>query len=169
MHGLLTPTRLLIDWGADIASEDDLGRSPLFLSCMLGQSGCAQLMLRAGAAVDQPMGEPNPGATPLYVSALHGHLDCARLLCDAGANVNAACNQGATPFFASCQEGHLGVAKLLSSHGAELHYENPAGMLCSAASDGGWDGVRVDTVRVDMAPAACRTGPSQDCSGSRCG
>ena len=117
-RGYVDAARLLIDAGAAIGPSDGLGRSPLLMSCLSDQPGCAELLLGAKADCEQAMTTHNPGATPLYAAALTGSTRCVGLLCEAGANINAPTRDGATPLMVSCQEGHLQTSMLLSSYGA---------------------------------------------------
>ena len=113
----------LIDAGASLRQVDTLGRSPLFMSCLMSQPSCTELLLEADADVEQEMASVNPGATPLFAAALGTGCECcsircAMLLCDAGAIVDAQTAEGATPMMAACIHGHRQLAMLLSSYGA---------------------------------------------------
>ena len=110
--------RLLINAGADLGPADALGRSPLLMSCLCDAPACAELMIGAGADLEQAMTRHNPGATPLYAAALNGSSRCVSLLCEAGVTVDAKTDDGASPMMVGCQQGHLEVAMLLSSYGA---------------------------------------------------
>lgn len=62
--------------------SDEGGFSCLHLAAMRDQAGIAQLLLDAGAAVDQRT--PTTHETPLLVAACHGCADTIRLLLDRG-------------------------------------------------------------------------------------
>ena len=62
--------------------SDEGGFSCLHLAAMRDQAGIAQLLLDAGAAVDQRT--PTTRETPLLVAACHGCADTIRLLLDRG-------------------------------------------------------------------------------------
>ena len=58
------------------------GVTPLCIAAAAGQEKCVQLLLGAGAKVDQAS---NKGTTPLSIAAKKGHDKCAALLRAAGA------------------------------------------------------------------------------------
>jgi hypothetical protein len=128
-RGIAEGVQLLIDAGASLDPVDSLGRSPLFYCALNDCPDCAEILLQAGAAVDQAMRSHNPGATPLYAAALTGSESCVSLLCEAKANVNASCREGANPMMVACEEGHLECAMLLSSYGAQRGRLTFAGCL----------------------------------------
>ena len=47
----------------------DAGALPLCIACQMGETLCAQLLLEAGAPVNQPLEESK---TALFVASLHG-------------------------------------------------------------------------------------------------
>ena len=127
-RGRVAVAKMLLDAPAPNAANpnaaDALGRTPLLTSCLAHSGPCVEVLLAAGADVENPTANSrwvvlhNPGATPLYAAAFTGSLRCASLLLDAGAKVDARASNGKSPLLVACQEGHLEVAQLLSSHGA---------------------------------------------------
>lgn len=84
--------RLLLEYGADVNSEDDTGWTPLFLlSSSTGNLEVAKVLLEHGA-------DPNvrPRCSPLYAALQRGHLDLVQLLLKHGADPNARDDHGDT-------------------------------------------------------------------------
>ena len=93
-----------------------VGASALIAAVDRGRATCVELLLGAGAKVDQA---PNDGATPLFIAALQGQEKCVELLLGAGAKVDQAENNGDTPLSNALQKGHKKCAALLRAAGAK--------------------------------------------------
>ena len=52
---------MLISHGADLAQSDAHGRSPLYMSCLMNHPECTELLLEAGADLEQAMKSITPG------------------------------------------------------------------------------------------------------------
>ena len=101
-----------------------LESTPLHAAASTGHDECAELLLRAGAAVD----EQSPGGrTALFGAALAGQLGCVQLLLRSGAAINQPDNWGSTPLIAAAAEGHPRVVQLLLERGADLHAKGQHG------------------------------------------
>ena len=73
-----------------------------YIAAQKGQEKCVELLLGAGAKVDQAR---NDGATPLFMAAQKGQEKCVELLLGAGAKVDQANDKGTTPLSMAVQEG----------------------------------------------------------------
>lgn len=78
---------MLIALGADVGAADLDGFTPLHWAVAVDQPGTAEILLDAGAPVDQREG--TLGHTPLMAAALLGYADIAALLLDRGAALDA--------------------------------------------------------------------------------
>lgn len=110
-----TVSKLIENHPQWVDSRSDLGNSPLFIAAYHGHHGVAEVLIDAGASVD------NGGSgemAPLHAAAIRGHMDIVNLLLAAGANANVQDSQGRTPLFFAAQEGHAEVAEVLLSSGA---------------------------------------------------
>ena len=96
----------------DIIKPDQMadGQTPLYIAAHQGHEKCVQLLLDAGAVVDQAM---NNGFTPLHTAAVNGNDKCVQLLLGAGAVVDQAMNGGFTPLGIAAQNGHEKCVQLL--------------------------------------------------------
>ena len=106
-------------WALDLPNSTD--RTPLYMACRGGHTETAQLLLEAGASVDQAKAN---GVTALHVACHFGHTEVVRLLLDAGAAVEQDSNDG-TCLFISCRQGHDKVVRLLLDAGASTSFADP--------------------------------------------
>ena len=104
--------------------------SPLMLAARCESTGCAALLLRAGAARDRTFGSSQD--TPLLVSASRGDADTAKVLIDAGADLNKADAEGRSPIYMSCLMSHPGCTALLVNSSADI--EQPKTSINSGAT-----------------------------------
>ena len=77
--------------------------------------------------------------TTLHLAAAEGNVRVVQVLLQEGADVQVTDRWGHEPLHDAIVAKHEAVADLLAENGAELHYDNPAGMLCSAAASGDVD------------------------------
>lgn len=101
--------------------RNPLGESALMLAAILGHTEITQMLLEAGAPVNQS------GWTPLIYAAARNRLDIARLLIAKNADVNAAAENGVTALMMASREGHLPMLLLLLEHGADAKRISPHG------------------------------------------
>jgi ankyrin repeat protein len=118
------------------------GSTPLLLAAQNGFDTVVDLLIRAGANVDQPVRDH---ATPLYMAAQNNHVKVTELLVKAGANISATRDDGATPLFTASYNGHLDIVHLLVANGAIVDHEreDKATALHVAAYHGHHDVVKV--------------------------
>jgi ankyrin repeat protein len=110
---------LLLRAGADPNAANDLGVTPLILSCTNGGTAVAKRLVEAGA---DPNLAPAGRETPLMIAAWTGSLDIAKLLVSRGADVNAAePTRKQTALMWAVSEGHPDLVRLLVENGADLH------------------------------------------------
>ncbi|CAH0028115.1 unnamed protein product [Clonostachys rhizophaga] len=102
----------------DIDGHDWIGRSPLAISCRLGHTGIARILLDAGASVTTKDIEHQ---TPLHTALRHGHKDIARMLVKHGADCNAQNPDGWTPLGAASKSGDIVLARTMIEIGADLN------------------------------------------------
>ncbi|KAH8999662.1 ankyrin repeat-containing domain protein [Lactarius hatsudake] len=138
--------RLLVERGADVEAQDQLGTTPLHLASLYGRLEIAQLLLDQGANAHA---RSNRSRSPLHAAAqgfhgLHVHphgmyiapkegyhpqqaLSVARLLLGRGVDVNALDEVHETPLHLASSNGRLEIARLLLAHGAKTNAENVHG------------------------------------------
>ncbi|CAG9986134.1 unnamed protein product [Clonostachys byssicola] len=101
-----------------IDGQDRLGRSPLAISCRLGHTGIARILLDAGASVTT---KDLKEQTPLHTALEHGHNDIARMLVEHGADCNAKNRDGWTPLCAASDSGDVVLARTMVENGADVN------------------------------------------------
>jgi len=106
---------------------------PLHTAAISGEVGIAELLIKAGAAVD---GGDVDDSTPLDVAAMRGQMAMVELLIADGADVNHHDNNGAYSLSFAAFGGNAEIVEVLLKAGANLAFENPNGvtLLHAAAS-----------------------------------
>ena len=99
-----------------VVKVDDGGFTPLLFAARSGDAPTADLLLAAGAKLDEPA--PS-GASPLVIAAHSGNRDVALLLLERGAEPNAA-GAGYTALHAAVLRGDLRVVEALVARGAKV-------------------------------------------------
>jgi ankyrin repeat protein len=99
-----------------VVKIEDGGFTPLLFAARSGDVASADLLLAAGAKVDDPA---PTGATPLVVATHSGNSDVARLLLERGADPNAT-GAGYTPLHAAVLRGDLRVVEALVARKARI-------------------------------------------------
>ncbi|KAK6523259.1 hypothetical protein TWF694_006148 [Orbilia ellipsospora] len=136
--------RLLIEGGADIEAEDEVGRTPLQVAAENGHEVVARLLIDYGAHFDSSYDhdllqnlarggytdsagcllrfiQENNGDVmqPLWLAALNGHQDVAKLLLEKGANTEL--KRGSKSLLrAVVEKGLEDMARLLLEEGAQV-------------------------------------------------
>jgi ankyrin repeat protein len=136
--GNLEIVRLLLDHGAELEANCDVGEKPLhFVSCGAYKSQVdgvrtAQLLLKRGANVNT---RRHDRSTPLNVASRFGMFEIVRLLIDHGAEVDAADHFGKTPLYQVSranyepqEDNRVRVAQLLLNHGADVNAMDKSGV-----------------------------------------
>jgi ankyrin repeat protein len=152
LHGHARTVKLLIEWGANIAAEDSIGRRALNYAQNSQNEATIDLLKDAEKSLDIPVGTPPliravnrgevntvkamlkqqkmvnerdaRGNTPLSAAARAGSLPLVELLLTNGAQVDSRNNDGLRPLHAAVMGGYLEVAKLLLDHGADVNAQD---------------------------------------------
>ena len=137
--------QVLSDAGADIETKDDMGRSPLHMSCCSGALAVAKILVAAAAGVCVT---DSYGLTPLLVAAFHEHTETVRYLVglkDVDVNHSGDKGKGHTALFLACQKNYPEVAQVLIAAGADIQTRNENGRspLHKASMSGALDVVKV--------------------------
>jgi uncharacterized protein len=113
----LETTDILIRAGADVATTNDYGMSPLAIAATNGSSGMIRRLLKAGA---NPNTAVPSGETALMSAALTGRVEAVAALVDGGADLNVKEGvKGQTALMWAIAGGHRDVAELLIARGAD--------------------------------------------------
>jgi len=105
-----------------LSTRNKIGNTPLHLAALDGRARAVELLVRAGAPVDQLTTD---GWTPLLHASQLGELDTARVLLDLGANVNfRSTNYGNSPLHRAANFGYIDMANLLIARGAQVSIRN---------------------------------------------
>lgn len=67
-----------------LLEEDQLGRSPLFLACILGRTEIVRALVKYGANINQ---QTTRGYLPLHCAAAWGHLEVLKTLVELGGDI----------------------------------------------------------------------------------
>ncbi len=155
---------MLIDHGADLDLPDPDRVSPLLLAVLNSNWDIAELLIEAGADVDQ---WDIYGQSPLYAIASRAQdadrtsidplnessgLDVMRMMLEAGANPDmqlfmrpadqngAGISRGSTPLHAAAGANDLEAVELLLAHGAEVNLndaDNESALMLAVQGRGG--------------------------------
>ena len=122
----------LLDRGADVNFQNDLGLSPLHVAASKQDKEMVRLFLTHKALVNA---KDKAGRTPLHYAVgarqlwwepKDGDIEAARLLLDHGADINVADKVGKTPLYYSVRLGEK-MTELLLDRGADPNYVDPRG------------------------------------------
>ena len=114
--------QLLINAGADIATENVYGRSPLHCACESGQLDVVKKLVGAGAGVCDTV---NGGDTCLTVAAEYGHTKTVRYLVGLPeVDVNHRDGDNDTVLHYMSGEGDADAVQLLIDAGADIEMKN---------------------------------------------
>ena len=96
--------------------------TPLIRASTMGHRDIVQLLLNAGADVNQEIRYKKCMAkSPLMMAAFYNHKDVVKLLIDAGAETDKADNLGMTPLHRAVWQNGVEVVKLLLDNGADVN------------------------------------------------
>jgi ankyrin repeat protein len=95
------------------------GWTPLHLATFFGQRECVELLLNAGAKVNERSTNAMQNM-PLHAAAAGRHAEIVRLLLERGAWVNARQHGGWTALHAAAQNGDTTLVELLIAAGADV-------------------------------------------------
>ncbi len=103
-RGYTVIAKILLNTGADVNEKDNLGLTPLLVTCGKAAKGyreVAETLIRKGAQINV---RDSLGFTPLLLSLTGGTFDIAQLLVEHGADVMVRTRKGETPLMLA-QEG----------------------------------------------------------------
>ncbi|PGH35382.1 hypothetical protein GX50_01720 [[Emmonsia] crescens] len=173
-----TVINLLIERGADIEAQTEVGFTPLHFATKLAQVDAAEILLESGANIEAADGGIHdfPSWTPLRY-AIHAHVakDCqltrsrsialVNLLVKAGANVNAKGGDGLTPLHHAALYGIIDIVHTLVRFGADVEARDHQGTTPLQYATYGQNGkISEEMERRPATPAfghlGCRTHPA---------
>lgn len=134
---------LLLDRGANPGHRDYDGMTPLLLAAYEGRDNVVELLLEAGADVDEtpgPDGNLSSAAavTPLLAAAAMGHMKTVSRLLFWGAAVDAIDCEGRTALCLAAARGSVEVVRALLDRGLDENHKDDLGWtpLHAAACEG---------------------------------
>jgi uncharacterized protein len=108
---------LLVDFGADAASQDRFGESPVDLALANGNEAAVAVLLKL-AQQNKPV--QNTAASAMEDAVVRGRTSSARVLLDAGFNINQLTSQGSTYLGDAALKRQLSVVTVLLDKGASV-------------------------------------------------
>ena len=111
---------LFLRAGFSIHVTNSEGTSPLIIALVKGYTIVAQMLLKAGAEVNQ---KDKRGLTPLMLACgkpIYGYKAVAEVLVKKGAFVNMRDSLGNTPLLLALSGGTIDIAELLIERGADI-------------------------------------------------
>lgn len=134
---------LLLERGADPGHRDNDGMTPLLLAAYEGHEDVVELLLEAGADVDESAGPDGSisaaaAVTPLLAAAAMGHMNTVSRLLFWGADVDAIDCEGRTALCLAAARGSLEVVRALLDRGLDENHKDDLGWtpLHAAACEG---------------------------------
>lgn len=134
---------LLLERGADPGHRDHDGMTPVLLAAYEGHEDIVELLLEAGADVDETAGpngsSPSAAAvTPLLAAAAMGHMKTVSRLLFWGAAVDAIDCEGRTALCLAAARGSAEVVRALLDRGLDENHKDDLGWtpLHAAACEG---------------------------------
>ncbi|XP_028847701.1 ankyrin repeat domain-containing protein 50 [Denticeps clupeoides] len=132
---------LLLESGANPAHRDHDGMTPLLLAAYEGQEEVLELLLEAGADVDECAGAQNSTittVTPLLAAASMGHHSVVNRILFWGAAVDVIDSEGRTALCLAAARGSLDVVRSLLDRGLDENHKDDLGWtpLHAAACEG---------------------------------
>jgi uncharacterized protein len=120
----------LLDRGAVIDAQSDIGFTPLLLACTCGNTSVVRLLIDRGA--DPTIAEAR-GVLPLHLASSTGNLENIRILLghsSGSATINHRGPSGSTPIMCAGAYGRVEAVKLLLERGADPTITNDNGLTC---------------------------------------
>ncbi|MFZ1753288.1 MAG: ankyrin repeat domain-containing protein [Caldilineaceae bacterium] len=129
----------LLQAGADINAQDDLGRTPVMAATHGNHSETVQALIQAGADIDR---QDNRLDNPFLYAGAEGLMEILRLTIAAGADTTLTNRYGGTALIPAAERGHVAiVAELLAHTDVDIDHINNLGwtalLEAIVLSDGG--------------------------------
>ena len=118
MNGHPDAVKMLIENGADVNSEDEFGKTPLFYAADLNSLPIAQVLVANGVDVNHVSSN---GETALHSAGSKGGCDVLKFLLDHGADRNVQSRSRNTPFSFSVTYKHTECVRALLEAGADVN------------------------------------------------
>jgi ankyrin repeat protein len=125
-QGMTEMVRLLLDEGADLEIEDQMGLTALHWASREDRLETVQFLLSRGAEIDKTGLDE---ATPLYSAVSRGALQMTQLLLEGKADINARDGDfGQTALILAAKYSHVDILHLLLARGADVHLRDEEGI-----------------------------------------
>ena len=109
---------ILLDYGANIETHDDLGRTALFETLKCHDIDGAVLLLGQGTSISS---YDHKGNTVLHEAARRGTVEHASLFIDQGIELDKFNEEGVTPLHLATRHGHYRIVNMLLRKGADVN------------------------------------------------
>ncbi|CAN9243504.1 unnamed protein product [Alternaria alternata] len=146
LHSMIVPqlamTKILLDFGANVGSEDDDGLTALHFAASVGSETIVRLLVESGGELQA---KSTDGFTALHFAAAGGHGALIQYLVGSKVDIEARSHTGLTALhFAAISGSALGV-KMLAASGADLNTRDDSGLalLHDAVLRGNKDVVKI--------------------------
>lgn len=103
--------------GADVNEKNKQGWTPLHFATVRGKTGCAEVLIAAGAELDPETGTEK---TPMHFAADRGYLEIVNVLVERGADLAAMDDEGWTPLHYAAEKDNVEIAACLIAQGAAV-------------------------------------------------
>lgn len=125
-QGATDLVRLLLDYNADLETEDRMGLTALHWASREDRLETVQFLLSRGAEIDKSGLDE---ATPLYSAVSRGALQMTQLLLEGNADINARDgNFGQTALILAAKYSHVDILRVLLARGAEVYLRDYEGI-----------------------------------------
>ncbi|XP_071124326.1 serine/threonine-protein phosphatase 6 regulatory ankyrin repeat subunit B-like [Mytilus edulis] len=129
----------LVEQGADVNSQSNIGNTPLTLAASKNHLNIVQILIEHKADVNI---RNEKGSTSLSLASSKGFDEIVACLIEHEANVNTQSNIGTTPLMLAASKGHFNIVKKLIVSKADVNIQNDKGSTClSLASSKGFDNI----------------------------
>jgi ankyrin repeat protein len=121
--GQLIVAKFLLEHGADVGGQDEIGRLPLHWAAGNGHKAMVELLLANKADVNAKSlpGYAGGDRTPLQIAVEKGYRSVCETLLAQGADPNRGDSSGVPPIFSAVSEGDEAILRLLLAKGAKVN------------------------------------------------